>query len=69
METKNRSNRLKQPCTPKCEGRSAICHSVCELWKAYETERNKRYEERLERKEAAKKTYPASAIMDKRFRK
>lgn len=57
------------PCTQKCEGRSAICHSICEPWLAYEKARNAAYEERLERKEAAKKTYPAAAIMDRRFRK
>ncbi len=54
----------KPPCSPKCEGRSSICHSVCEPWKEYEKKRNLFYEERLERKEQAKRTYPAN--VDKR---
>lgn len=48
---------LKQPCTPNCDGRSGICHSVCEAWKRYEEERNKLYAERVERKLAEDKSY------------
>lgn len=48
---------LKSPCTPNCEGRSGICHSVCEAWKKYEEERNKRYAERRERIQAKDNTY------------
>ena len=48
----------KPPCSLNCDGRSPICHSVCEQWKAYEKERNLFYEETLERKEQAKRTYP-----------
>ncbi len=49
--------RLKQPCSPDCEGRSGICHSVCEAWKLYEAERNKRYEQRLDANEAKHNSY------------
>lgn len=49
--------RLKQPCSPNCEKRSGICHSVCEEWKKYEAERNKGYDERQKRKQAAMNTY------------
>ncbi len=69
METEKRSKRLKQPCSPNCENRSAICHSICEKWLVYEKDRNKAYEERMERKEAAIKTYPAATQLDRRFRK
>lgn len=49
----------KPPCSPNCEGRSSICHSICEPWKEYEKNRNLFYKETLERKEKAKMTYPA----------
>jgi len=69
MATENRSKRLKQPCSPKCENRSATCHAECEKWLEYEKARNIAYKERIERKEAAIKTYPAAAQLDRRFRK
>lgn len=50
----------KSPCSPNCDGRSGICHSICEKWKEYEKERNAFYEDTLNRKESAKRTYPAS---------
>ena len=49
--------RLKQPCTPNCEKRSGVCHSVCDEWKLYEVERNKWYEERRNRIEAENNSY------------
>lgn len=69
MATENRSKRLKQPCSPKCENRTATCHTECEKWLEYEKARNANYEARLASKEAAKRTYPSAAFMDKRFRK
>lgn len=49
--------RFKSPCLPDCVNRSAICHSVCEEWKKYEEERNKRYAEKIERNEAELRTH------------
>lgn len=57
--------RVKQPCTPDCEKRSATCHSECEAWLKYEKERNDEYEKRLERKTATMRTY----IKSTRFKK
>lgn len=54
----------KPPCSPNCDGRSSICHSVCEPWKEYEKARNRFYADTLERKETAKRTYPSK--VDKR---
>lgn len=49
--------RPKSPCSPTCEKRSGICHSVCEDWKVYEEARNKRYAEERERKQAKDNSY------------
>lgn len=61
--------RLIQPCKPNCPDRSGICHSICQKWKEYEKQRNENYEIIFERKEAAKRTYPAATDLDKRYRK
>lgn len=56
----------KSPCSPNCDGRSGICHSICEAWKEYEKARNEFYEDSYARKESVKRTYPAKVAQKRR---
>jgi len=42
---------MKQPCETNCVKMGPYCRTSCDKWKAYESERNLEYEERLRRYE------------------
>ena len=49
--------KVKSVCDPKCENRSATCHTTCPIWLEYEAKRTEEYAERDKRRQGMYSTH------------